>query len=509
MEFASSVDAVGCALDIQQGLEGHEIIKLWVGIHVGDIMHEDEDIYGDGVNVAARLQKIAAPGGIALSGTARNSLDGKLSAQFTDQGERQLKNISEAVGIFAAGAGLEDAVGRSDGQSSIAVMPFENRSADADQEHFADGITEDIIAELSRFRDFKVIASNTVFTFKGQDIYVARIASDLGVRYIIQGSVRKAGNRVRVTAQLIEGVTNTNLWAERYDGNLDDFFDLQDEITVAIVRAVAPRSGEAELRRGARLQSRDLDLWDAVARARYLFYRCSKGSWEELLPFLRQAIRDYPDASILRNLLCFMLVLQIPFGWLGDEEAALNEGDEAAREALRLDSQDPNAHRGRGMIRLFQGRVDEAIISMRRALELNPNSADILGSTAATYGVAGDYEQARIHLVRAVELSPKDPGRPGWRVGTAIGAFAAERYDDAIDACNISIEMNPNFPTPYRQRASALALLGRLEEARRDVASLLELAPSTNLRNTRLRVPIGGEGMDRFIEGLRAAGLPE
>ncbi len=211
MEFASSVDAVGCALDIQQGLEGHEIIKLRVGIHVGDIMHEDEDIYGDGVNVAARLQKIAAPGGIALSGMARNSLDGKLSAQFTDQGERQLKNISEAVGIFAAGAGLEDAVGRSDGQSSIAVMPFENRSADADQEYFADGITEDIIAELSRFRDFKVIASNTVFTFKGQDIDVARIASDLGVRFIIQGSVRKAGNRVRVTAQLIEGVTNTNL----------------------------------------------------------------------------------------------------------------------------------------------------------------------------------------------------------------------------------------------------------------------------------------------------------
>ncbi len=211
MEFASSVDAVGCALDIQQGLEGHEIIKLRVGIHVGDIMHEDEDIYGDGANVAARLQEIAAPGGIALSGMARNSLDGKLSAQFTDQGERQLKNISEAVGIFAAGAGLEDAVGRSDGQSSIAVMPFENRSADADQEYFADGITEDIIAELSRFRDFKVIASNTVFTFKGQDIDVARIASDLGVRYIIQGSVRKAGNRVRVTAQLIEGVTNTNL----------------------------------------------------------------------------------------------------------------------------------------------------------------------------------------------------------------------------------------------------------------------------------------------------------
>ena len=424
MDFDSSVDAVGCALDIQQGLEDHEIIKLRVGIHVGDIKHEDEDIYGDGVNVAARLQEIAAPGGIALSGMARNSLDGKLSAQFADQDERQFKNISEAVGIFAAGAGFESAVGRSDGQLSIAVMPFENRSADANQEYFADGITEDIIAELSRFRDFKVIASNTVFNFEGQDIDVARIASDLGVRCVIQGNVRKVGNRVRVTAQLIEGVTNTNLWAERYDGDLDDIFDLQDEITVAVVRAVAPRSGEAELQGGGAVAVPRLRPLGCGGASSVFTPSVFQEVWEELLPFLRQTIRDYPDASILRSLLCFMLVLQIPFGWHGDEEAALNEGDEAAREALRLDNQDPNAHRGRGMIRLFQGRVDKAIISMRRALGLNPNSADILGSKAAADGVAGEYEQARIHLVWAVELSPNDPGRPGWHVGTAIGAFS-------------------------------------------------------------------------------------
>jgi TolB-like protein/Flp pilus assembly protein TadD len=411
--------------------------------------------------------------------------------------------------VFATGGGVESIPVRSDGRPWIAVLPFENRSADPEQEYFADGITEDIITELSRFRDFKVIAHNSVFVYKDQDVDIARVADDLGVRYIIRGSVRKAGNRIRVSAQLSEPATNSNLWAERYDRELVDIFDLQDDVTLAIVRAVAPRSDEAEHRRGSRLQSLDLGLWDTVARARYLLHQISKQAWDELLPFLRQAIHEYPDAAVLHGLMCTMLVSQIPFGWFGDQKDALREADEAAREAIRLDSQDANAHRGRAMVRLFQRRPDDAVDAAKMALALNPNSADDLGSAASVLGVVGEYDQAKMLLDRAVELSPNDPARPFWHVGTALGAFIEARYEEAIEACTISIEMNPSFPTPYRQRASALAHLGRLAEARRDVAKLLELAPDANLRQTRMHVPTSGEHMEIFLEGLRAAGLPE
>lgn len=206
--------------------------------------------------------------------------------------------------------------------------------------------------------------------------------------------------------------------------------------------------------------------------------------------------------------MCGMLILQMPFDWYGDQEAALREADDAARESLRLDSQDSNAHRNRGMVRIFQGRLEDAIDSLQSALKLNPNSADILGTAASAYGIAGDYDRAKRFLDRAVELSPNDAARPSWHSGTALGAFIAGQYDEVIEACNISIEMNPGFPTPYRQRASALALTGRLDEARRDVVKLLELAPDTNIRMTEKRVPMSGEKMEKFLEGLRAAGLP-
>ena len=509
VEFASAVDAVGNAIAVQEGLAQHANIKLRIGIHVGDIMHEDEDIFGDGVNIAARLQEIAVPGGIALSEMARNSLDGKIAAAFADQGERQLKNITEAVRVFASGGGLEGTPVKSDSQPSIAVMPFENRSADPEQEYFADGITEDVITELARFRDFKIIAPNTVFSYKGQRIDVAKVAAELDVRYIIQGSVHKAGERVRVSAQLLEAATNENLWAERYDRDLVDIFDLQDEITQAIVRAVAPRSGEAEFRRAATLTSRDLGLWDTIAKVRYLLYQFSKEPWEEALSMLQLAIQDYPEEATLHSMLCNLLFLQLPLGWAGDHEESLEQANAAAREALRLDSQDAYSHRAMSLIRMFQGRFDEAITSIEIALKLNPNSAEVLGSAAGVYGVFNDYDRSSELLRRAGDLSPNDPARPIWNLGLVLSAFMAARYDDAIATCTISIEMNPNFPSAYRQRAAVLALSDRLDEARRDVAKLLELEPNTNLRETAQRVPLRGEHMEIFLDGLRAAGLPE
>ena len=509
VEFASAVDAVASAIEVQAGLAPHENIRLRIGIHVGDIMHEDEDIFGDGVNIAARLQEIAVPGGIALSEMARNSLDGGMAVHFSDQGDRQLKNITEAVRVFASGGGLEGTPVPSGSQPSIAVMPFENRSADPEQEYFADGITEDVITELARFRDFKVIAQSTMFTFKGRTIDVGQVARELEVRYIIQGSVRKAGERVRVSAHLIEAATGDSLWAERFDRDLVDIFDLQDEITQAIVRAVAPRSGEAELRRAATLASRDLGLWDIIARVRYLLYQYSKESCQEAHSLLQKAIQDYPEEAIVQSMMCNVLFLQQPFGWVGDRKSSMEQSINAAREALRLDSQDANSHRAMALFRMFQGRDDDAKLSMETALKLNPNSAEILGSAAGVYGPMGEYERSMEYLRRAVELSPNDPAQTTWNLGPTLSTLIAGRYDEAIAICTMSMEMNPNFPSAYRQRAAALALSGRPDEARDDVTKLLELEPDTNLRVTAQRVPLRGEHMEKFLDALRAAGLPE
>lgn len=256
VEFASVVDAVNCALQVQKSLAGHKIIKLRLGIHIGDIVHEDEDIYGDGVNIAARLQEISRPGGIALLGRARYFLDAKLANGFRDTGERQLKNISEAVRVFVSGDGATGATGAAENQPSpqsekpsIAVLPFDNMSGDPEQEYFSDGISEDIIASLAHLPWFYVVARNSSFAFKGQATDVKHLARELGVQYILEGSVRKAGNRVRTTAQLIDARQDRHIWADRYDRELTDVFAAQDEITEKIVGAVAPEFMAAEMHR--------------------------------------------------------------------------------------------------------------------------------------------------------------------------------------------------------------------------------------------------------------------
>jgi adenylate cyclase len=288
------VDAVNCALQIQESLVGHEIIKLRMGIHIGDIMHEDEDIYGDGVNIAARLQEIAAPGSIALSGRARDFLDGKLANGFRDTGEHQLKNIAEAVRVYVSGAAHTEnettetkTVPQSE-KPSIAVLPFDNMSGDPEQEYFSDGISEDIIASLAHLPWFYVVARNSSFAFKGQAMDVKTLARELGVQYILEGSVRKAGNRVRITAQLIDARRSRHIWADRYDRELTDVFAVQDEITENIVGAVAPEFMAAEMHRARQKETRNLDAWDLLMQARWHFNHFTKERNEEAQILLKK-----------------------------------------------------------------------------------------------------------------------------------------------------------------------------------------------------------------------------
>ncbi len=300
VEFPSVVDAVTCALQIQASLTGHAVITLRIGIHIGDITHVDDDIFGDGVNIAARLQEIAEPGGIALSGRARDFLDQTLAEKFEDGGKQGLKNIAEAVRVFHSRQGKTGPATDGGGlalpdKPSIAVLPFENMSGDPEQEYFADGITEDIITALSKFRWFFVTARNSTFTYKGSAVDIKQVGRELGVRYVLEGSVRKGGSRIRITAQLIEAESGNHIWAERYDRELDDIFELQDEITLTIAAAVEPELAGSERERALHKPTDNLQAWDLYHRGLAKIWQTSKGSMIEGSALMHQALAKDPN----------------------------------------------------------------------------------------------------------------------------------------------------------------------------------------------------------------------
>ena len=303
VEFASVVDAVNCAIQVQEQLDNHEIIKLRMGIHIGDIVHEDEDIYGDGVNIAARLQEISEPGGIALSDTARKFLDSKLANGFRDAGEKQLKNIAEAVRVFVSGDGKTEASNHASNfdaplalpdKPSIAVLPFENMLGDPEQEYFSDGITEDIITALSRVGWFFVIARNSSFTYKGRAVEIRQVSKELGVRYVLEGSVRKSANRLRVTAQLIDAETGNHIWADRFDGYLDDVFDFQDNVKASVVGAIEPKLRGSEIDKAIKKRSDNLSAYDFLLRAYHSWSIYSKERNLQAQRYIDEALKIDP-----------------------------------------------------------------------------------------------------------------------------------------------------------------------------------------------------------------------
>ena len=316
VEFASVVDAVNCALQVQDDLAGHEIIKLRIGIHIGDIVHEDEDIYGDGVNIAARLQEIAALGGIALSDTALRFLDGKLAGSFRDAGEKQLKNIAEAVRVFVSGDGgtVKEPLALPD-KPSIAVLPFDNMSGDPEQECFSDGFTEDIITALSKIRWLFVIARNSSFSYKGSSPDVHQVASELGVRYVLEGSVRKGGERIRITAQLIDAATGNHVWAERFDRDLSDIFALQDEITETLIAAIEPELAKAEQQRAIEKSPENLDVWSWFQRGLWHHYKGTKDDNAKAREQIRKAIELDPEFSRALAALAHVYYWDVLFGY--------------------------------------------------------------------------------------------------------------------------------------------------------------------------------------------------
>ncbi len=484
-----------------------------IGVNLGDIIIEGEDILGDGVNIAARLQAFAEPGGVAISSRVHDDVRDRLEAEFADMGEQNLKNIARPIQVWqwtptaAAMPTAGEPLALTD-KPSIAVLPFDNMSGDPEQEYFADGITEDIITELSRFREFLVIARNSTFVYKGAAKDLTAVARELNARYIVEGSVRKAGNRVRVTAQLIEGATNTHLWADRFDGDLTDIFGLQDEITAAIVRAVAPRFAQAEVERSAKLSPTQLSSWDNLLRARALLAALDKEGIREARPLLRTAIRQDPRNAQAHSWLAFALFFSSTFRWFEDPNNSRIEAASFARQAVSIDPDDALSHVVSGLVEASATNdMQAAARAYENALRINPNFAMAYGFLGGNQAILGDFAAARMHLDQALRLSPRDPSAGIWQLLYNIGLFGAERYDEVVSGADEAIRTNPDLAGLYRQRAAALAVLGRMDEAREDIGQVLRLDPGNTIK-TIGQTPFW-QDVEPFLDALRKAGLPE
>jgi len=525
VEFVSVVDAVRCAVEIQRGMaqrnaevprEGR--FEYRIGINVGDIISDANDIYGDGVNVASRLETLAEPGGIYISRVVHDQVRDKLSFEFEDLGERTVKNIARPVGIHriqlaecvaptksAMASGKPELL--SADRPSLAVLPFANMSGDPEQEYFADGISEDIITGLSRLHWFFVIARNSSFTYKAMAIDVKRVARELGVRYVLEGSVRKGGSRVRISAQLIDAATGNHIWADHYDGELSDIFALQDVITKKVVAAIEPKLLEAE---GLRSQSRspeDLGAWDMVIKANSLFWRLNQAENETAMAILRQAVERYPEYAPARSMLAFVLLVSgYIFSW-SLLKPQLQEATALASRAVELDDSDPWAHLALGFAAFLQRRTRVAAAEFRHSLDLNPNFAAGHGYLGWALAFDGQTEDAKAHLEEAILLSPHDPQNAIFNTGLAIVHYFAGRYTEALGYSRKTLQQRSAFTAGSRIYCASLAQDGQIDEAREALARLKEKHPELSIAWIEKNVPYTIGPMTKFLEGMRKAGL--
>jgi adenylate cyclase len=521
VEFASVVDALRCASEIQQAMAGRnaetptaERIDFRIGINVGDVVVEDGDIFGDGVNVAARLEGLAEPGGICVSARVQEDAAGRLDLIFDDLGEQKLKNIARPVRAYRVAA-LETASVTAaltllplPDKPSIAVLPFQNMSGDPEQEYFADGMVEEIITALSRLRWFFVIARNSTFAYKGRAVDVKQVGRELGVRYVLEGSVRKSGSRIRVTAQLVEAETGNHVWAERYDRDLSDIFAVQDEITERVVAAIEPELYAAEYVRSQTKPPDSLDAWECVIRALSFIGQGTRDENTEAETLCRRAIAITPDYGRAHSLLAWVLMRRATFA--GDLQAIIAELRRESQTALALDDRDPWAHFARASMLVRLHRSDEAVRELRRALELNPNFALAHAYLAVALTHRSRFDEVADNAHRALRLSPSDRNVAAFAgLALALINIMQSDYSAAADWSRSVTEKSPQWPAGHAQLTAALALQGDAAGAAEACAALLRVRPDFSLAWMRQNLPPSGEMLQRLSEGLRKAGIPE
>ncbi len=527
VEFVSVVDAVRCAVEIQRGMLERNVdvpadrrIEFRIGINVGDIISDDNDIYGDGVNVAARLEALAEPGGIFVSRNVHDQVRDKLSFGFEDMGEQMVKNIARPIGIhrvslaesttevsFKATATAKPERATSQ-RPSIAVLPFANMSGDPEQEYFADGISEDIITGLSKLRWFFVIARNSSFIYKGKSIDIKRVARELGVRYVLEGSVRKGGNRLRITAQLIDAETGNHIWADRYDGDLTDVFALQDAITEKVVAAIEPKLLQAEGIRSQSHSPEDLGAWEMVSQANSLFWRLTKAEGEAAIAILKQAVERYPDYAPAHSMLAFMMLVSAYVGWAaGERQSQVKQAAALATRAAELDDSDPWAYFALGYVAYTMRRTDKAIEEFQRAIDLNPNFAAAHSYLSLALALAGQSDQAITHAEQAIRMSPHDPQNAVCFTALAAAHYQAGRYGEAVSFGRKALQQRSGWAPGHRIFCASLAQAGQIDEARTELDQLKELHPDISIAWIEKHVPYTAGPMAKFLEGMRKAGL--
>ena len=528
-EFPSVVEAVRCAVDIQQDMVGREAdlpderrIRLRIGVNLGDIIIEGSDIYGDGVNVAARLEGLAEPGGICISGKVYEEVRNKLPTAFEDLGEQEVKNIREPVRVYRwtdaavdpmpGKAGAEGALALPD-KPSIAVLPFDNMSGDPEQEYFADGITEDIITALSKFRWFFVIARNSTFVYKGQAVDVKQVGRELGVRYVLEGSVRKVANRVRISAQLIEAATGNHVWAERYDRSLEDIFELQDEITSTIAAAVEPELAGSERERAMRKPTENLGAWDLFQRGVALMWRHDRTSLNTGNELIRQAVELDPSFGLAHGHLAFGAFLLLVYEWADDRNEVLRQGIEDAGKGIAIDQRDYFAYHALGRLSTLAGDHAAAVRALETCVSINPNFALGYVGLGEAHVYSGDPEKAIAYIDSAIRLSPNDPMMWDMLHYKASAYVRLDDFDRAIELFEKVCEFPSAQYVPFATLAALYVLRDREKEGLKALRNALRLEPKLSIAVMKNVYGVSGDRpgtrTQRLLDALRTAGLAE
>ena len=524
-EFASAVDAVRAAVEAQRAiaernadLPDDKRIAFRVGINLGDVVVDGDDIHGDGVNVAARLEGLAEAGGICISGGVYDQVRDRIDYPFEDLGEHQVKNIDRPVrvwrwvtdGVAAAGTASADKPLPLPDKPSIAVLAFDNLSGDPDQEYFADGIAEDIITALSKFRWFFVIARNSSFTYKGKSVDVKQVAEELGVRYVLEGSVRKAGSRVRISAQLIDAQTGNHVWAERYDRELADIFDLQDEMTATIVGAIEPELGSAERARAKRKPPDNLDAWDRYQRGLWHLWRYNRDDYGEAEKLFQSAIDLDPGFGPAYAGVAYLLNSHVIFGWTDAPDQTLGRALRAGQLAVSTDDKDPFAHYALGRVLTMQGDFEAAIAEEEKAIDLNPNLALAYYGLGFALTWSGRAREALPHFHKAIRQSPHDPALWSFETMTGFAHIQLGEYAEAVEwhrkgarHPNSGFWANLNLAVAFVEQEESGQVRAAMDAA-------LELQPDLSV--TAVAAMLGSlhpDWKDRYLDGLHKAGLPD
>jgi adenylate cyclase len=527
-EFPSVVDAVQAAVEVQKALANaneavpeDRQVRFRIGVHVGDVMVKGGDLFGDGVNIAARLQAIAEPGGVCVSGDAYRHVRKTLAVQFTDLGAQQVRNVADPVSAFRVDASLLGPVSKGPeplskplplpDKPSIAVLPFANIGGDPEQDYFADGITEELTTALARLRGFFVIARNSAFTYKGKPVHVQQVGRDLGVRYVLEGSVRRAGERVRVGVQLADTSTGREVWSERFDRSLVDVFALQDEIAANVVVAVEPKLYAAERHRIQQKQPGDLDAWDQVIRAMPHMWRHTRADYERALSILSEALRLDPLYARALGLHAWLSLWLVQHGWVhGDLQTVLQGATERARASVEIDGDDAWGRLALGFAHMYRREHAQAVEEMTAALDLNPNFA--LGhaclALALAYGGKGPEAVARVDL--ALRLSPRDPFIPIVSATRSFASYIAGDYAAGLEWGRRAVRQSADMPGIWRALALNAAMSGLTDEARSAVSAAVRLQPDWSVAWVHRASPlVHASDRQRYCEVLVQVGLPE